>query len=311
MGAAVAAEVELKTKTGGAIDVPAGEVGTKSAALTLVRPIAKPAALVEAHKEVSSLIANALEKDRDYGTVPGTNKPTLLKPGAERLALAFGAVPKYAIVEQEREHDRAVPWTKQKKIWANKFKGDRDFTYQVESGESLGLYRYVVRCTLVQRETDVVLGEGLASCSTLESKYIDRPRDCENTTLKMAQKRAFVAAVLNAFALSDRFTQDVEEVGPTATAMEHDDGKPKTALEIALDLPLPGKETSFDGWGRKPLGSVPSKVLRAAKEWLEKKLAGAAPDAYTEANKLAVDGMTLILEARNTGDLDEPPAKEG
>jgi hypothetical protein len=310
MGAAVIPEAEMGTK-GAAGDVPAGEVGTRSAALTLVRPIAKPAALVEAHKEVSALITSALEKDRDYGTVPGTNKPTLLKPGAERLALAFGAVPKYAIIEQEREHDRVVPWTKQKKVWANKFKGDREFTLQAESGESLGLYRYVVRCTLIQRETDIVLGEGIASCSTLESKYIDRPRDCENTTLKMAQKRAFVAAVLNAFALSDRFTQDMEEAGPAAAAAEHEDGKPKTALEIALDIPLPGKETSFDGWGRKPLGSVPSKVMKQAKEWLEKKLASGPADAYTDANKMAVDGMRLILEARSTGELDEPPTKEG
>jgi hypothetical protein len=308
MGAAVIPEGEVGTKGPGGAEAP--EVGLKSAALTLVRPIAKPAALVEAHKEVSALITSALEKDRDYGIMPGTVKPTLLKPGAERLALAYGAVPKYAIVEQEREHDRLVPWTKQKKIWANKFKGDRDFTWQSESGESIGLYRYVVRCTLIQRETEVVLGEGLASCSTLESKYIDRPRDCENTALKMAQKRAFVAAVLNAFALSDRFTQDMEEAGPAAAA-EQGDGRPKSALEIAIDTPMPGSEKAFDGWGKKPLGSVPSKTMRQAKEWLEKKLATGPADAYTDSNKMAVDAMKLVLSARETGDLDEPPSKEG
>jgi hypothetical protein len=153
----------------------------------------------------------------------------LLKPGAERVCFAFGCSPRYEVVAREIEHDRNVPWTKRKKVWRNQFKGDREFTWQEEAGTSLGLYRYEIRCQLVRREDAAVVAEGLASCSTMESKYIDRPRDCENTVLKMAQKRALVAAVLNGFGLSDRFTQDVEDL-PIAADAPHPPG-PRPAAD--------------------------------------------------------------------------------
>src|SRR6267142_694369 len=58
---------------------------------------------------------------------------------------------------------------------------------------------------------DKVVGTIVGSASTMEAKYIDRPRDCENTVLKMAQKRAHVGAALGAFGMSDQFTQDMED----------------------------------------------------------------------------------------------------
>ncbi len=65
--------------------------------VALVRPAIQPAALVELHKEVTQLVAQCLGKGRDYGRVPGTDKDTLLKPGAERLAIAFGTFPRSTI----------------------------------------------------------------------------------------------------------------------------------------------------------------------------------------------------------------------
>lgn len=177
----------------------------------IVRPLVTPAAMVEAHKEVADLIAKALTKDTDYGVIPGTGtKPTLLKPGAERLVKAFGCVARYHIVETERDHNFPVNWTKRRKVWDKNIRGK--FTWSEEHGTAEGLYRYVVRAEIVRLDASEVVGDGLGSCSTMESKYVDRPRDSENTVLKMAQKRALVAAVLNAFGLSDRFTQDVEDL---------------------------------------------------------------------------------------------------
>lgn len=171
-------------------------VPQQAATPALMRPIARPAEFVEAHKEAAALIRDALEQGRDYGRIPGAgNKPALLKPGAERLALAFGCRADYEIVQGEVDHNR-------------------DNKYQDKSGRertSFGLYRYVVRCVLT-RHDGAEVGSGLATCSSLESKYISRPRDCENTVLKMAEKRALVAAVLGAFGLSDRFTQDIEDM---------------------------------------------------------------------------------------------------
>lgn len=176
--------------------------------VALVRPAASATALLEAHREIAETVARILDEGTDYGVIPGTgDRPTLLKPGAERLALAFGTTPRYSVVEREADHDRLVAWTKRRKIWEG-----RDFHWQEETGTSHGVYRYVIRCELVRRETGTVLGDGLGVCSTVEAKYIDRPRDSENTVLKMAEKRALVAAVLNAFGLSGRFTQDVEDL---------------------------------------------------------------------------------------------------
>lgn len=194
------------------------------AAMSLVMPVAKPTELIAYHEEVTRLIQNSLTDGVDYGTIPGTDKPTLLKPGAERLCLAFGAHIEYVLIKSEIDHDREVRWQKKRKRWNNAYKGDRSFSWDVEEGTSQGIYRYIYKARIV-RADGRVLGEGEGVCSTMESKYIDRPRDCENTALKMAQKRALVAAVLSAFGLSNRFTQDVEEfVDVEATAKPVGDG---------------------------------------------------------------------------------------
>lgn len=196
------------------------EVGTavapreeRPATLALIRPVASPGALIEAHKELAQIVQEALESGTDFGVIPGTgSKPTLLKPGAERLSAAFGLRPEFEVVTEEVDHFREVAWTKRKKVWANRFRGDKTFKWDEERGTSTGFYRYVVRCRLIRRDTGEEMGQGIGTCSTLESKYVDRPRDSENTALKMAKKRAHVDATLTTLGLSDRFTQDVEDL---------------------------------------------------------------------------------------------------
>lgn len=192
---------------------------------TLMRPIAQPKDILVAQEETRALIQETLKQGRDYGTIPGINKPSLLKPGAERVGMAFGCYPRYRIIEQEIDHNRKVEWRK-------KTRG-RETT-----GESLGLYRYVVECEIVHRDTGQVVGDCIGVCSTMESKYVDRPRDCENTALKIAQKRAHVGATLNAFGLSEQFTQDVEDNPETASTDE----------EAAYDGPL--TRDSEVNWGK-------------------------------------------------------------
>lgn len=169
----------------------------------LIRPVAAPSEVLAVQNETRALVHQALKEGRDYGKIPGTNKNTLYKPGAERTNAAFAVYPEFEIVEKEIDHDREVHWTK---------KG-RSGSY---SGVSQGLYRYVLKCYLIHRESGAIIGTGVGSCSTLESKYIDRPRDLENTVFKMAKKRAYVDATLTAYGLSDEFTQDVEDMDPDA-----------------------------------------------------------------------------------------------
>lgn len=188
----------------------------------LMRPVAPIKALLEAQAETVEFIKKGLHRDTDYGSLPGSDREVLFKAGAERLCSAFGVSAEYEITEQEIDHDRKIVWTKRKKKWYTE-DGRRRFNWEDEHGDSLGFYRYVVAVKLTSRETGALLGTGIGVCSTMESKYIDRPRELENTILKMAQKRAMVGAALNVFCLSDRFTQDMEESAESeAVAKEPD-----------------------------------------------------------------------------------------
>jgi hypothetical protein len=158
--------------------------------------------LIKQQERINEVVAKLLHEGTDFAVIPGTDRPSLLKPGAERILWAFNCGAHYEILDREIDHDREV-------------------TYQTRDGRtltSIGLYRFIVLCRLVSRggKHPQCIGTGIGSASTLESKYISRPRDLENTVLKMAQKRALVAAVLNAFALSGRFTQDVEDMASEA-----------------------------------------------------------------------------------------------
>lgn len=209
------------------------EPGASLAKSTMLRPVARPAEIIEVHKEAVALIQQALESGRDYGVIPGTGeKPTLLKAGAERLLGAFDLYADVTIIEQEVDHGHvndyiSKKWETLKKpsqsiceemkaAGTGRFKKGNDGwlwqEYQIESGTSFGLYRFVVRTELKMRSTDRIVGVGVGSCSSMETKYIRAPRDYENTVLKMAKKRSLIDATLSSLALSDRFTQDVEDM---------------------------------------------------------------------------------------------------
>lgn len=165
-------------------------------------PIMPPEQFIESHKILTDMIGKILVENEDYGVIPGTRgNPVLLKPGAERLCKAYGLTSQYEVVSTEIDHERVNSYTKEYRDRGRLIREDQT---------SIGLYRYVVRCKLSNGEGRVY-GDALASCSSSESKYISRPRDSENTVLKMACKRSLVAAVLNAFGLSNRFTQDMED----------------------------------------------------------------------------------------------------
>lgn len=80
----------------------------------------------------------------DFGTIPGTPKPTLLKPGAEKLCTLFGLCPTFFLEASEE---------------------DWDGTHH--NGEPFFYYRY--KCVLERNGYQI--GQGVASCNTWESKY--------------------------------------------------------------------------------------------------------------------------------------------
>lgn len=188
-------------------------------------------AALEVRQQVNQLqylMSNVLKSGEHYGVIPGTKgKPSLLQPGAEKICLMFKLVPRY----------------------------------RVEKTQLAGGHREVeVTCTLYQRGSDVVEGEGIGSCSTMESKYRYRNQwtngsktrvenadiaDTYNTVLKMAKKRALVDAVKSTTAASDIFTQDVEDLPDWMRGRQQAQPAQQVQVEPA-PAPAPSKPTDGD-----------------------------------------------------------------
>lgn len=186
------------------------------------------------------LMKQVMREETHFGTIPGTPKPTLYKPGAEKICLMFGLA--------------------------------ASFTWEREDLKN-GHREYTVRCHLRSRSGRLV-AEGIGVCSTMESKYryrwdstdkpvpkaywdtrdqtllggeqfvprkkggswlifqrveVTDPADVYNTVAKMAKKRAHVDATLTATAASDIFEQDLEDtpevVQPREAKARHRPGK--------------------------------------------------------------------------------------
>ncbi len=157
---------------------------------------------------VQEVMRAVMKQEIHYGVIPGTDKPTLYKQGAEVLCMAF------------RVAD----------------------TYQVEDLSTNQVVRYRVTCTGMHQTSGVVLGSGMGEASSGEEKYKWRkayqeefdstqadmrrvkkgkyttmqvrtePADLANTILKMANKRAKIAMTINVTACGDMFGQDLEDM---------------------------------------------------------------------------------------------------
>ena len=130
--------------------------------------------------QFQQLVQSQLKQNHDYGVIPGTPKPTLLKPGAEKILMLMGLRSEFEIVDSTRDFEK-------------------------------GFFQYQVRCKLYRGDT--LITEGLGAANTKESRYLKHdPYTIDNTVLKIAKKRALIDAVLLVASLSEVFTQDIEDI---------------------------------------------------------------------------------------------------
>lgn len=153
-----------------------------------------------------SIVAR-LVKGRDFDLIQGTKKPTLLQPGAQRVCQALQLTPTYRI---QAEHDPTRQTPYMMRAWEWNPETRRKERVEVK-GTASGYYAAVVTCTLAgPRGTSA---QGIGTCSNLEAKYVrQRCEDVRHTVLMIAAKRAYVAATRTIGCLSDRFTQDLEDL---------------------------------------------------------------------------------------------------
>lgn len=181
---------------------------------------AKPLSAAEVKDHVNliqEVLRTVMIEGTHYDTIPGTDKPSLLKPGAEKILTTFriSCIPRVEDLSTDDE------------------------------------VRYRVTVQGVHQTTGIIVGEGVGECSSNEEKYRWRsvvcqaewdatpegrrrvkygrkqggghyeaqqirtvPADVANTVLKMAKKRAMVDMTLTATAASDVFAQDLEDMPP-------------------------------------------------------------------------------------------------
>lgn len=138
-------------------------------------------------KELNDFIKTVMVNKVDYGTIPGINKPTLFKSGAEKLENIYGLYHEFESLDKKEDWDK-------------------------------GFFFYRYKCIVFRRKDQIKVSEGIGSCNNKEKSRIGQdPYNVINTIDKMAQKRAFVAAILSACRVSSEFTQDVEDIKKTGS----------------------------------------------------------------------------------------------
>lgn len=182
----------------------------------------------------------------DVYTLPGMKKPSLGKPGAEKLAAIFGLIAKFEVDKETME------------IIGKEANGKPYIAYVCNlsrsgrvSGQGRGAtfiewmrnsYQMVFQKPTGTPEKDGWKGPFNATSKNTGLPYTywkipDAPifdSLALNKAIKMAQKSAFVDAVIRTTGMSDLFTQDLED-------MKSEDHEPQD--EKTSDEPFPGKTT--------------------------------------------------------------------
>ncbi|HHW67783.1 MAG: hypothetical protein PWP07_1489 [Epulopiscium sp.] len=180
---------------------------------------------------LEEFIKKYMIKGEDYGEIPGVSKPTLLKPGAEKLCDVYG------FAKMVEVKNRVEDWEK-------------------------GFFHYEVEVTLINKRNNLLEAQGVGSCNSKERKYrYQDPYTIVNTILKMAKKRALIDAVLSATRSSGIFTQDVEDM-----ELQEEAAKPSSEKQRKFIYNL-SKEKHFD---EEQLRTFCSSVIgedKPSKDW--------------------------------------------
>lgn len=95
---------------------------------------------MEALKTIREFVAKELKEGTDFGAIPGMDekKKVMLLPGAQKVNMLYNCYPRYSVT-----------------------------THDLGNGH----VEFQVITELVNRTTDSVVGSGIGSCATMESKY--------------------------------------------------------------------------------------------------------------------------------------------
>lgn len=189
---------------------------TQSAPLSISETKRSAQQMLAQRAAIVECMAQVMRKEIDYGTVPGTPKPTLYKPGSEKILNLFH------LAAQPHVEDLSTPDSIRYRVTITVIHTPTGTTAGYGVGEaSSAESKYQWRAVVCQEEWDATptdrrrekwkkgYGGGAATCAQQIRAEME---DVANTVLKMAKKRAQIDAVLTTTAASDIFAQDVEDL---------------------------------------------------------------------------------------------------
>jgi hypothetical protein len=191
----------------------------------------------EQRRLLGEFVHTCMEKGTDFGVIPGTEKPTLLKPGAEKLVDLFRCTPEFVLEDSVTDFERPLFYYRFKVKLFSEAAGrvlaegvgsanSREARYRWRNGQR--------KCPKCGKET-IIAGKAeygggwlcfakKGGCGAkfakgdkdIEGQSVGRVEnedvaDLDNTILKMAKKRALVDGAIALARCSDLFTQDLED----------------------------------------------------------------------------------------------------
>ena len=99
---------------------------------SLIGPVMDVAMARERLMQFQQFVKEYLVEGEDFGTIPSTPKPTLYKPGADKLCELYGLADEYEVTQRTEDFDK-------------------------------GLFDYEVKCILVRKPEMTLVSSGLGS----------------------------------------------------------------------------------------------------------------------------------------------------
>lgn len=286
--------------------------------------------VIDRRNSMVDFVRKSLQENIDFGKIPGTDKNTLLKAGAEKLNTFYGYIPKFSPITTTED-------------WTGKDHNGEPFFY------------YHEKCQLVR--DGVVVGEGDGSCNSWEKKYRYRASqrvcpncgkptifksrnpgegfycwtkkdgcgakfaenapeivsqqagqvpnpdifDQVNTLLKMAQKRALVAATLIACNASEFFTQDTEDWAIV------DETKVVESVVVTQTAPAPQVAATTADNGHAPAERKP--IVTAAPTYTEPPTRQKTQRQQPPMSPVQNNKLTELWQTLHGGDTDDSVAR--
>lgn len=242
-----------------------GLVETSHAPSAIDRGVLPTNEVVARVHRIQEVMQALMKKDVHYGTIPGTPKPTLYKPGAELLLVTFRIAASPSLIEDLSTSDESR--------YRVTMRGTNQMTGEIV-GEQVGEcssneVKYRWRSPVCKEEFDEadvamrreVWKRGSGGNANYKQQQIrTSPADVANTILKMAVKRAMIALTLSSLAASDIFAQDLEDLAeelresvsegetkaePKAPKRASETGAKSSAAPKAGSAPAPGTSSAF------------------------------------------------------------------